>query len=137
MSHKEVWVKVNARCDEGIAALVAAMNEIHGVETVASCEDCYPFGAYIFFERGANLQELAVFLNELSSQLSELQLPFRYSLSLEWRNYETPHGKPYAQIYTAPESTEGLASAIREIAPILNDRTTELVGDKECKGLHS
>jgi len=36
--HRQVWVKVNAPVDAGIAPVVAALSEIDGVCTAASCE---------------------------------------------------------------------------------------------------
>ena len=36
--HKQVIAKVNAKCDEGIAPLVSALNGINGIITLDSCE---------------------------------------------------------------------------------------------------
>ncbi len=36
--HNQVWVKVNAPVDEGIAELVAVLSEVDGLETIASCQ---------------------------------------------------------------------------------------------------
>ena len=104
---KQIFVKTNVQGDQGVASLVSALSEIVGVVTTAS---------------GDTVQELATFMDELSSQLN---VPFRYSLSLEWRNGDGP----YAQIRTEPENGDELASAIRQIAPTLTDRMTVLGGD--------
>ena len=37
-SHKQVWVKVDALVDEGIAPLVLALTEFEGVRTYSSCQ---------------------------------------------------------------------------------------------------
>lgn len=36
-SHKQVMIKVNAECDENIAPIVLALNEINGIVTLDSC----------------------------------------------------------------------------------------------------
>lgn len=36
--HRQVWVKVNAQVDAGIASLIEALNSFQGVRTVESCE---------------------------------------------------------------------------------------------------
>lgn len=37
-SHRQVMIKVNVECDEGIAPLVHALNGINGVITLDSCQ---------------------------------------------------------------------------------------------------
>lgn len=36
--HKQVWVKVNARVDEGVAPRVVALSEFEDVVTYSSCQ---------------------------------------------------------------------------------------------------
>lgn len=36
--HKQVWVKVNAPVDAGIAAIVELLNRVPGLRTIDSCE---------------------------------------------------------------------------------------------------
>jgi len=57
VEHKQVYIKVNAACDEGVAALVAALSEFEGVVTVDSCENG-AWGAYVFFTYGDTWQDL-------------------------------------------------------------------------------
>jgi len=53
LGHSEIFVKVNASVDRGIAELVCALSEIDGLETIASCEG-YQDGpkAYVIFRFG-------------------------------------------------------------------------------------
>jgi len=44
MGHRQVWVKVNASIDEGVAPLVSALAEFPGVCTASSCQGDAPHG---------------------------------------------------------------------------------------------
>lgn len=52
-SHRQVWVKVNAPVDEGVAGLVSALSKVDGLETIESCQGS-PDGspAFVFFRLG-------------------------------------------------------------------------------------
>jgi hypothetical protein len=112
-------VKVNAQCDEGVASLVVALNEIDGVITLDSCQDCYPWGANVFFTYGRNRAALAGLLQRLSTELSKLELPFGFSSYLSWMG---SNDRPRAHLCVEPESVDGLAQAIRRVLPNLNCR---------------
>ena len=111
MTHRQVWLKVNAQCDEGIAQVVSALNEIKGVLTVDSCQDG-AWGAYVFFSYGDTWQELASLLQELSTGLSDLGLPVGFTLSMEWLG---SNDRPRARLSMKPEHAVYVASGI-EIA---------------------
>lgn len=49
--HRQVWVKVNAQVDEGIATLIEALNSFPGVRTIESCEGRED-SAWVCFDRG-------------------------------------------------------------------------------------
>lgn len=49
--HRQVWVKVNAQVDEGIATLIEALNAFSGVRTIESCEGRED-SAWVCFDRG-------------------------------------------------------------------------------------
>ncbi len=120
--HNEVWVKVNARCDQGVAPLVIALNEIAGLTTVDSCEDG-AWGAYVFFTYGDDWQELAALMQDISTGVSGLNLPCGYTLSLEWLG---SNDRPRAQISLEPRDVPVVADALRKLAPTLNDHRTRL-----------
>ena len=123
--HKQVYLKVNAECDEGIAPLVAALNAIDGVITVDSCENDV-WGACVFFTFGRDWRDLACLLQELSSLMSTLQIPCGYSLQMQWLGSNC---KPRAQLLMEPEHVVYIADGIQRIAASLNARMTVLVGD--------
>ena len=126
MTHKQVWLKVNAQCDEGILSLVSALNEIKGLMTLDSCQDG-AWGAYVFFTYGENWRELAELLQTLSSLLSGRKLPCGFSLVMEWLG---SNDKPRAQLLMEPAHVVYVADGIQEVVATLNVRMTELVGDR-------
>ena len=120
MNHSEVFIKVNAPCDKGIAPLVTALNEIHGLVTVDSCQNG-PWGAYVFFTYGKTWKELAALLQKISNGLSNPGLPVGFTLTLEWLG---SNNKPRARIALEPEHVVVVAEALRKLAPNLNARMT-------------
>lgn len=131
--HQQTFVKVNARCDKGIAPLVIALNELYGVETLDSCQDDGLWGATVFFTFGDTWSTLATLLQELSDQLANLwPLSCEYSMRLEWLG---SNNRPRAQISLPPQHIETLAAAIKELVPILNCHMSALVGDNDAQSL--
>lgn len=126
MTHSQVWIKVNAPCDEGIAPLVSALNLIQGVLTVDSCQEG-SWGAYIFFTYGRNWRELACLLQEMSTLLSSLQLPCGYSFRLEWLG---SNSSPRAQLSMEAEHVGYVTDGIQRIVATLNARMIVLIGDR-------
>ncbi len=51
-AHPQVWAKVNAPVDEGIADLVAALSAFPALQTVESCQGAPDRGAWICFQYG-------------------------------------------------------------------------------------
>ena len=49
--HSQVWVKVNAPVDSGLAELVTVLNLIDGLQTIESCQGHREYG-FIYFEYG-------------------------------------------------------------------------------------
>jgi hypothetical protein len=51
--HEQVWVKVNAPVDCGIASVVSALSKVDGLQTLQSCEgECGGPHAYVYFHYG-------------------------------------------------------------------------------------
>ena len=126
MTHRQVYIKVNAEVDGGIAPLVQALNEIEGVITVDSCENG-AWGGYVFFTYGEGWKELASLLQATSSLLCGLNLPCGFSLVMEWLG---GNDKPRAQIAFEPEHVAYIADGIQRIAASLNARMSASTGDK-------
>jgi hypothetical protein len=83
--HKEVQVKVNALVDEGIAALVIALNSIDGVITLDSCEEDAGTGeASVYFTYGIDWRELEVLVGAIARSVRSLNLCCGFCVSVEW-----------------------------------------------------
>ncbi len=50
--HRQVWVKVNAHVDEGIAGLITALSEFPALQTLESCQGGNGEPAYVCFGYG-------------------------------------------------------------------------------------
>src|SRR6266851_5913445 len=119
LHHRQVFVKVNAPVDEGIAALVEALNQFDGIITLDSCQRGRE-GAYVYFTFGvylctqdADWRQLAEFVERLSADLRDLNLCCGYSLRLEWFG---SNEQPRAQLVLNPEYVAAVATKIREAA---------------------
>ena len=134
MSHKQIIIKVNAECDEGIAPIVRALNEIEGVFTLDSCQQGAYGEAYVFFTYGKNWQEIGCLMQELALCLRESGICCECVLRLEWvGNNDCPRAKLIFDIEHMGRITDIIRSSIARI----NDHMTELIHDKLCTGLHS
>src|ERR1700719_3777134 len=52
-SHEQVWVKVNAPVDAGVAEVIAVLNSVEGLETLQSCQgDPGERNGYVYFTCG-------------------------------------------------------------------------------------
>ena len=51
--HEQVWVKVNAQVDAGVAEIVSVLNSVDGLETLQSCQgDAGGKSGYVYFACG-------------------------------------------------------------------------------------
>jgi hypothetical protein len=91
--HRQVWVKVNAHVDEGIAPLVKALSSFPHVRTWESCRG-QPGRRlpHVYFSAGFDGQEQTIpFVAWLAPRLVAEMRDQAY-LSLEWATRETPLG---------------------------------------------
>ena len=112
-AHKQVLVKVNAQCDEGIAPLVIALNAVPGVITLDSCQRLFEGKGHVFFTYGDSWETLAPLLAELAYKLSHLNMCCEYILSMEWLG---SNDQPHARLLVDPEHVEAIATAIQDYA---------------------
>jgi len=132
--HKQVLIKVNAECDEGVAPVVIALNEIHGVITSDSCQEGVYGEAYVYFSYGKSWKELGTLLNEIASCLRENDFCCECLVRLEWLgDNDCPYGKLVFDI----SHMGNLASAIQNSTSKINRRMCELADGKECTELRS
>ena len=112
--HTEIPIKVNAWVDEGVAALVSALNEFENVQTLESCEGQDVTPSHVYFLHREGPQQTFAFLRGLAELLSpRLHSCCDYKLRLEWMPGAE---QPLAEIVTRQEYVGTLANALTEIA---------------------
>ncbi len=104
-SHRQVFVKVNAPVDEGIAEVVGLLSQVPGLETIESCQGD-PKRAFVLFRLGG-WNELARFLAHITPDLID---PCEsVSVSAEAFNGSVPMGR----IAFRPEAVSIVERALR------------------------
>lgn len=123
--HKQVSVKVNAECDEKIAPLVLALNDVDGIFTLESCQEWKPGEAAVWFTYGTygqrNCEQVAQLLQTISTLLSEQELACGCRLSLEWNGN---NDQPRVEMTVATANLPAIATALRGITPEISRRMT-------------
>ena len=122
MKHRQVLIKVNAKCDEGIAPLVATLNEINGLITLDSCERGILGESYVFFTWGKNWRELGHLLEVFYEILTGARLDEYCSLRIEWCDKRE---WPRALMVMPNKYVAILAEDIRRLVPQINLRMSE------------
>src|SRR5579859_3630684 len=82
MPHPQVFARVNAPVDEGIADLVSALSDLPSLCTQSSCEGA----AFVTFRFGRNLAEASTFLCCLSRRLVTVS---GASITAQWGGRDT------------------------------------------------
>ena len=117
MGHEQTLVKVNAKVDRGVAALVESLNRFPEVCSLSSCEgdaDRWAFVSFTIDDQGS--QQVGEFLSKLSLSLrenSDLCDSSCFSLCLEWY---TGSEIPAAFLRVPHKHVQKLAQAVAEIA---------------------
>jgi hypothetical protein len=70
MIHREIPVKVTAWVDEGVAALVIALNELEDVMTLDSCQGDDGRPAHVFFRHRGDARAATLFAADLAAALA-------------------------------------------------------------------
>lgn len=106
MGHQAIPVKVTAWVDEGVAALVTALNDFDGVMTLDSCEGA-EHGAYVIFrcQEGDPVR----FAADLGSALKGCGEQTEFLLRAEWR---PGADEPLLELACPPDHAERLAAAV-------------------------
>jgi len=116
MTHRQVFVKVNASVDEGIAPLVVALNQLARIHTIDSCEGYRGKEAYVYFSYWGTARQLASFLHNLSGYLGDcLDSCGDYRLEMEWLAGTT---MPTARIVCRRDYIGPLIEALTELAAL-------------------
>lgn len=105
--HPEIPVKVTAWVDEGVAPLVAALNQFDDVMTIDSCQGDGDKGAYVLFRclSGSPLD----FAAGLAAALSPHERAADYLLRAEWR---PGTDEPVFELACPPDQVETVARLV-------------------------
>ncbi len=111
-SHKSVWVKVNVEVDTGIADLVAMLNRIEGLETIASCQG-RPGDkewAYVYFYYGSWQQISRLAFEDIAAVIEGID---GVKISISVFNGSNPMGKLSMRAEALPTVTSALAEDLQ------------------------
>ena len=109
--HEQVWVKVNAPVDRGIARVVSALNRMEGLRTIDSCEGISGAKqAHIYFNYGDWRQIGELVFDRIGPALWG-KLGDEAIVSLEIFNESEPLGK----LSFDKEATDVVASLLDEL----------------------
>lgn len=111
--HSQVWVKVNAPIDAGIAQIVLILNRIEGLHTLDSCEgitDEKP--AHVYFNYGDWRQIGDLMFNRIGPALFD-RFGSETSVSVEVFNGSDPMGK----LSFDKEATDAVTFVLGDLLP--------------------
>ncbi|MCL5987083.1 MAG: hypothetical protein M1371_11070 [Actinobacteria bacterium] len=134
MNHKQVMIKVNAECDEGIAPVVLALNEINGVITLESCQQGRDGEALVYFMYGKNWLDIGYLTHELAACFRENGICCECMLRLEWLG---SNDQPHAKMIFDIEYMDRIVNIIHSSVARINHHMSELIRGNVCIGPHN
>ncbi len=129
--HEQVFVKVNAECDRGVAPLVEALSDIPRLVTLDSCQSDDRGAAHVWFAVGSNVydgswHDLAAVCQKIAGHLTRSSALSDYRLAIEWSG---SNEHPRAILELPSDEVEVVASEIRSLAVSLSDHSCRSRGD--------
>jgi len=109
-THEQVWVKVNAPVDAGVAEIVSVLNSVDGLETLQSCQgDAGGNSGYVYFACG-DWQKMCEFVFQRIGPKLKNKLDDDATLTVE----ATSADFPMAKLSFKAEATDIVVSALKE-----------------------
>jgi hypothetical protein len=109
-THEQVWVKVNAPVDAGVAEIVAVLNSVNGLETLQSCQgDAGHKDGYVYFACG-DWRRTCEFVFEKIGPTLKSKVDEDAKLTVE----ATSADFPMAKLSFKAEATDIVVSALKE-----------------------
>lgn len=131
-AHRQVWVKVNAQVDSGIADLVSAISNVEGLQTVQSCEGILgESDAYIYFWCGPSDLTSHILFSHFAPALQSRDIQCTGKV-------EVFNGSmPTAKLAFSAESLADATAALKAAVPSASDcaHSYECSRGKECTRL--
>jgi hypothetical protein len=109
-THDQVWVKVNAPVDAGVAEVVSVLNSVNGLETLQSCQgDAGQRDGYVYFACGDWRQMCELVFQRIGPTLKN-RVDEDAKLVVEATSAENP----MAKLSFKAEATGIVVSALKE-----------------------
>lgn len=127
--HEQVWVKVNAEVDKGMARIVAALSSLDGLRTLQSCEHSQDNESYVHFWYGSWEQTADLVFGKIVPALESAGVPA--TGAVEVFNGSFPTGR----IGFSATALEKATAAIEALVPTVSscDRSSASVRDTEYR----
>ncbi len=110
-AHTQVWVKVNAPVDAGVAEIVAALNTVDGLETLQSCQgNPGESDGYVYFACG-DWKRISQFVFEQVGPELKRKLDDDATLIIEATNAD----EPLAKLSFRAEATDLVVSTLKDV----------------------
>ncbi|MBZ5510270.1 MAG: hypothetical protein LAN70_03790 [Acidobacteriia bacterium] len=110
-AHEQVWIKVNAPVDAGVAEIVSLLNSVGGLETLQSCEgDVGGRNGYVYFTCGG-WREICQLVFQKVGPVLKSRLEEDVTLNVE----ATSADAPMAKLSFKAEATGMVVSALNEV----------------------
>lgn len=111
-AHRQVWVKVNAQVDAGVAELVSILSAIDGLQTMQSCEGIKgESDAYVYFGCGDADLTAHVLFSHLLPALQNRDIPCTGQVEI------FNGSEPTAKLAFSAESLANATSALKAAVP--------------------
>jgi hypothetical protein len=110
-AHEQVWVKVNAPVDAGVAEIVAVLNTVDGLETLQSCQgDAGERNGCVYFSCGDS-REMCEFVFQKIGPILKHMVDDDVKLTVE----ATSANAPMANLSFKVEAAGIVVSALKEV----------------------
>jgi hypothetical protein len=108
--HEQVWVKVNAPVDAGVAEIVSVLNGVDGLETLQSCQgDAGGESGYVYFACG-DWQKMCQLVFQRIGPTLKIKVDEDAKLTIDATSSEAP----LAKLSFKAEATDIVVSALKE-----------------------
>ena len=117
--HRQVWVKVNAEVDEGVADLVGILSAVPGLRTVESCQGT-PKGrepAFVTFCYGRHWRELSWFVFAVIGPALSQAFDCNVRVSIEFVGEDNSTGTIEFDPTAKQKVSRAIRRAIRSLCP--------------------
>jgi len=109
-AHEQIWVKVNAPVDAGVAEIVSVLNTVDGLETLQSCQgDAGGKSGYVYFACG-DWRKMCEFIFQRIGPTLKSKVDDDAALTVE----ATSADFPMAKLSFKAEATDIVVSALKE-----------------------